>query len=115
MNTISSSGVSSSGDQKSHALISYILMIIGLFTAIPLFIGAIWAMFTHSSAKGSIYHSHYTNAIRTFWWSLFWCIVGGIVMLMAIGWIVWGIVWLWVLYRTVYGLAKLVADEPYPL
>lgn len=111
MNTV----VSSSSDPKSHALISYVLMIIGLFTAIPLFIGAIWAMFTRSDAKGTIYHSHYTNAIRTFWWSLLWTVIGGLLLVIAIGWVVLGVVWLWVLYRTVYGLAKLIADEPYPL
>ena len=111
MNTV----VSSSGDLKSHALISYILMIIGLFTAIPIFIGAIWAMFTRSNATGTVYHSHYTNAIRVFWWSLCWTIIGGILLFVGIGWIMLGIVWLWVLYRTVYGLAKLISDEPYPL
>ena len=90
-------------------------MLLGLFTAIPVFIGALWAMFTRSGSLGSVYHSHYTNLIRVFWWSVFWCIVGLFLSIIGIGFLIWGIVWLWALYRMVSGLAKIVADEPYRL
>lgn len=115
MNTTMNKIVTPNSEHKTHALISYILMTIGLFTAIPLFIGAVWAMFTRSKSHGTIYHSHYTNAIRTFWWSLFWSIIGIILIFAIIGYAVLGIVWLWVLYRTIFGLAKIMNDEPYPL
>ena len=110
-----SSIVSSNSDQKTHALVAYVLMVLGLFTAIPLLIGALWAMFTRSGSLGSVYHSHYTNMIRVFWWSVFWWIVGYILIFVGIGFLILGIVWLWALYRTVFGLARIVADEAYPL
>lgn len=115
MNTTLNENVTHSGNSKTHALISYILMAIGLFTAIPLFIGAVWAMFTRSSSRGTIYYSHYTNAIRTFWWSVFWTVVGCLLIWAVIGIAILGVTWLWVLYRTIFGLAKIMNDEPYEL
>ena len=106
---------SSSSDQKTHALIAYILMTIGLFTAIPLLAGAVWAMFTRRNAAGSIYHSHYSNAIRVFWWSLFWGIVGWATMWVLIGFAILGLAWLWALYRLVHGLVTILGDDLYPL
>ena len=111
MNTV----VTSDSDHKTHALVAYILMVLGLFTAIPLILGAIWAMVTRKAASGTVYHSHYTNAVRVFWWWLFWFIVGWATTIVLIGWAILFISWLWAIYRLVYGLAKIVSDEAYPL
>ncbi len=102
-------------EYKSHALVSYILLVIGLFTAIPLLFGAIWAMIQKNGANGTIYHSHLVNATRVFWWSLFWTIMGALLLYIGVGLVIWGVVWLWALYRVVNGMAKLLADVPYPL
>lgn len=103
------------GDAKTHALIAYILMTLGLFTAIPIIIGAIWAMVKKKSARGTLFHSHYVNATRTFWWSLFWTVLGCITLPAGVGLLILAGAWLWVLYRMVRGLATITADEPYPL
>lgn len=105
----------SSSEYKTHALVSYILLAIGLFTAIPLLFGAIWAMIKKKGAYGTAYHSHLVNATRVFWWSLFWTIIGAIFAVIGIGYLIWAITWLWVLYRIVDGLAKILSDEPYPI
>ena len=109
------SNTTTSSEYKGHALASYILLAIGLFTAIPLLFGAIWAMIQKSGAYGTIYHSHLVNATRVFWWSLFWTIIGAIFMVVGIGILVWCVTWLWVLYRVVNGLVKVLSDQPYPL
>ena len=115
MNTVINQLETNDGEAKSHALVSYLLQLIGLFTAIPMLFGGVWAMIKRSSAIGTIYHSHYTNAIRTFWWTLGWTIVGCIFLFAGIGFLILGVVWLWALYRLVNGMAKIMADEPYPL
>lgn len=115
MSTTVEQSISYSSDAKTHALVAYILMTLGMFTAIPIFIGAIWAMVKKSSARGTVYHSHYVNATRTFWWTLFWTIVGCVLLFALIGWPILGLVWLWALYRLVNGWAKILSDEPYPL
>jgi len=105
----------SSNEYKAHALVSYILLTIGLFTAIPLLFGAIWAMIKKKGAYGTIYHSHLVNATRVFWWSLFWTIVGALFASVGVGFIIWAIAWVWVLYRLVDGLVKILSDEQYPV
>lgn len=102
-------------EPKTHALIAYILMTIGLLTAIPILFGALWAMIKRKDAAGTVYHSHYTNAIRTFWWSLLWTIIGGVLVFVLIGYAVLGIVWLWIAYRMINGMVKLLDDKPYPI
>ncbi len=105
----------SSGEHKTHALISYILLTVGLFTGVPLLIGALWAMFTKKAALGTVYHSHLVNATRVFWWSLFWTVIGLALIPIGIGFLIFCIVWLWALYRVITGLAKVLSDELYLL
>lgn len=115
MSVVVSHSVSHGGAAKAHALISYILLALGLFTGIPMLFGGVWAMFKRSRSVGTIYHSHYTNAIRTFWWTLAWTILGVILIVALVGYVILGAVWLWALYRLIIGFAKILADEPYPL
>ena len=61
------------------------------------------------------YHSHYTNAIRVFWWSLLWAIIGWATSFALIGFGILAIAWLWAVYRLVLGLAKILDDEAYSL
>lgn len=115
MSTAIDNTLSRGGDAKTHAMVAYFLMVLGLFTAIPILLGAIWAMVKKKAARGTIYHSHYVNATRTFWWSIFWTVLGCIFLVAGIGVIMLGITWLWVLYRLIRGLATITSDEVYPL
>jgi len=45
---------------KTHALIAYGLMVIGLFTGIFWIIGAIWAMVKKEDAIGTCFEDHYS-------------------------------------------------------
>ena len=115
MSAVITTTVVNNNEHKVHALVSYILLAFGLFTAIPLLFGAIWAMLKKKAAFGTLYHSHLVNATRVFWWSLLWTIIGALLIPVAIGYVVWGIAWLWVLYRLVDGLSKILCDQPYPI
>ena len=115
MNTTSNHISSDSSDAKTHALVAYILILVGMFTAIPMLIGAVWAMVKRRDALGTIYHSHYTNAIRVFWYTVAWTIVGVILVFVVVGYAVLAIVWIWALYRLINGLVKISADDVYPL
>ena len=115
MNATSNHITSDSSDAKTHALVAYILILVGIFTAIPMLIGAVWAMVKRRDALGTIYHSHYTNAIRVFWYTVAWTIVGFILAFVLVGYAVFALVWLWALYRLINGLIKISADEVYPL
>lgn len=115
MNATSNPSESSTSDAKTHALVAYILILVGMFTAIPMLIGAIWAMFKRRDALGTIYHSHYSNAIRVFWYTVAWTIAGFILAFVLVGYAIFALVWIWALYRLINGLVKITADEAYPL
>jgi len=115
MTTVANASVISKSEAKSHAVIAYTLIGIGLFTAIPILVGAVWAMIKRRGALSTVYHSHYTNAIRIFWWCLFWTVIGWILVVARIGYVILLAAWLWSLYRVVNGVGKILADQPYPL
>lgn len=115
MSVIISGSVINDGEHRTNALIAYVLMAVGLFTGIPIFIGAVWAMFKKDQAIGSLFHSHLVNATRTFWWSLFWGIIGAVTTPIFIGFPIMFIAWIWVVYRLLNGFSKLLSEQPYPL
>jgi len=78
MNAVIINSSVGNNEYKSHALICYVLLAIGLFTAIPLLLGAIWAMIKKGGSVATLHHSHLVNVTRTFWWSLFWTIIGSL-------------------------------------
>jgi uncharacterized membrane protein len=59
--------------------------------------------------RGTWAESHLTWLIRTFWWSLLWNVLGGVVVLgtlflgYPIGWVIWVATAIWVIYRVVRG------------
>ena len=71
MSVVISGSIVNESEHRTNALIAYVLMGVGLFTGIPIIIGAIWAMIKKKNAYGSLFHSHLVNATRTFWWSFF--------------------------------------------
>ena len=115
MSNVIEGRVRDDSDAKTHALVAYVLMVIGLFSAIPILLGAIWAMVKKKSSLGTPFHSHFVNATRTFWWSVFWTVLGYITIPVGIGILILGLTWLWILYRMIRGLATITSDEPYPL
>lgn len=100
-------------DAKNHALVAYILMILGLFTGVLWFIGAIWAMVKLSDAEGTLFEDHYRNMISVFWWWLGWSIVGFALSIILVGYLVFFLVWLWSLYRLLKGLARITSNRSY--
>ena len=115
MNATSNHNNSNSSDAKTHVLVAYILIVVGMFTAIPMLLGAVWAMVKRRDALGTIYHSHYSNAIKVFWYTVVWTIVRAILIFALVGYPIIALVWLWALYRLIKGLVKISADEAYPL
>ena len=71
------------------------------------------------AARGTYLESHFRWQIRTFWFALLWLLVGFILVFTVIGiplaWVLVMVVGLWVLYRMLRGLVRLMNDEPMPL
>jgi uncharacterized membrane protein len=71
------------------------------------------------ATKGTYLESHFRWQIRTFWFALLWLVIGAVLVVTVIGiplaWIMVMLVGLWVLYRMLRGLARLIDDAPMPV
>lgn len=62
--------------------------------------------------RGTWLESHFRWQIRTFWFSLPWCVLGVLTYIFIIGWIIIGVVALWVIYRILKGWLNLYDNKP---
>lgn len=90
----------------------YALYGLGFFTGITFIAGVIMAYVCRSDVKGTYLESHVSWQIRTFWWSLIWSIVGGLLAMVFVGFFVLAIAALWTLYRVILGAVRLNDSRP---
>jgi uncharacterized membrane protein len=71
------------------------------------------------AVRGTYLESHFRWQIRTFWFALLWLGVGTILVITVIGiplaWILVVIIGLWVLYRMMSGVARLMNQQAMPV
>ena len=85
-------------------------------------IGIIMAYVKRGDAVGTWLASHYRWLIRTFWFSLLWGLVGGIIFVLLaivfIGIVIGAAIWiataLWVIYRIIRGYLLFKDSKPVP-
>jgi uncharacterized membrane protein len=97
-----------------HAI--YACYAVGFFIGVTWLVGIIIAYVKRDDARGTWMASHISWQIRTFWWSLLWCVIGGLLAITIVGlivaWPLWGIAWLWALYRVIKGWLRLSEARP---
>jgi uncharacterized membrane protein len=88
---------------------------LGALSWIPLIINFL----KRDDAAGTFVYSHHTWQIRSFFWYLFWIVMGGLLFITIIGipfgWLVWGLAWVWKAYRLLKGLLDLNDNKPMPV
>ena len=71
------------------------------------------------AVRGTYLESHFRWQIRTFWFALLWLLLGAVLLLTVIGiplaWVIVVIVGLWVLYRMLRGVGRLMNQRDMPL
>ena len=112
---------------RSLTLVLYILYIIAIFSAgLLAVIALIINYIKRSSVKGTIFESHFTWQIRTFWWYLIWNVIAFVPFIflfytgqnpelfagVALGAsafciVVVGLAWVWIVYRALRGIITL--------
>ncbi|MBE1301865.1 MAG: hypothetical protein GJ680_18420 [Alteromonadaceae bacterium] len=100
-------------DAKLHALISYGMMALGIFTGIFWFVGAFWAMVKKGDAENTIFHSHYKNLIKTFWVCFALAVVGFITSVFIIGYFILVGSLLFAIYRLIKGFSLILLNKAY--
>jgi len=89
---------------RQLTLIIYILYALAWVTGITAIVAIIINYVKREDAAGSLYESHFTWQIRTFWWGLAWSVVGAITIWVGVGFIVFLVLGIWMIYRIVKGL-----------
>ena len=65
---------------------------------------------THSA----FIRSHHSWLIRTFWWAVAWLVVSYALMIVGVGFVMYAVVAIWWLYRTVRGFIGFNERRPMP-
>lgn len=111
---------------RSLTIALYVLYIVAIFSAGLLAVIALIINYVkRSDVQGSIFESHFTWQIRTFWWYLFWNIIAFVPFFflfftgenpnafagVAFGASVFcvaviGLSWIWIVYRAIKGLIR---------
>jgi uncharacterized membrane protein len=103
-------------------LISHGLIVFAPLVGVAGIVGVIIAYVKRSDAQGTWVASHFTWLIRTFWWSLLWDIIGGLI-LVTLGLILIGIpiaiaifvaTSIWGIYRLIRGFLYFKDSQAVP-
>jgi uncharacterized membrane protein len=97
---------------KTIATVVYALQAAGFFVGITWIIAVIVDYVKRDDARGTWLESHYRWQIRTFWFGLLWGAIGGILVLVLVGFIVLAADAIWIIYRIVKGWLNLVDNKP---
>src|SRR5919204_5047719 len=92
---------------KTVATVVYALQAAGFFVGITWIIAVIVDYVKRDDARGSWLESHFTWQIRTFWWGLLWGVIGGVLLLVLVGYLVLAANAVWIIYRIVKGWLRL--------
>jgi uncharacterized membrane protein len=85
----------------------------------PSIIAVIINYVKRDSVRGTFLDSHFSWQIRTFWWSVLWVVIAGVLIATFIGMVI-GIplmvlVGLWILYRIIRGWLALLSRTAMPM
>ena len=74
---------------------------------VPSIVAVVLNYAKRNEARGTFLESHFRWQIRTFWFTLLWCAIGGVMALTIIGiplaWVLLIAVGIWVIYRVARG------------
>jgi uncharacterized membrane protein len=98
-----------STDPRTWAMIVWGLYIASYFTAfITMIVGVIIAYAKRAELAGTPFESHMTSAIRTFWISLIAFLIGGLLLVVGIGFVIWVALAVWHIFRVIRGMIRAI-------
>lgn len=114
-------------EDRTAPAVAYGLYLLGLATGITPLIGLIVA-YVNRDRAGPVARSHYTFLIYTFWLTLAWCLIAGVLLLVGIplslvligipfallGGAIAALVGVWFVVRCILGVIYLARGEAYP-
>jgi uncharacterized membrane protein len=100
---------------RQITLAVYILYALSWVTGITAIIGIVLNYIKREEVQGTLYESHFTWQIRTFWWGLLWSVLGVITMVVLVGFAILFATAVWTIYRLVKGWLNWNERKPMPV
>jgi uncharacterized membrane protein len=97
---------------KNVTTVVYGLQALSFLWGITAIVGLVINYVKREDARGTLYESHFDWQIRTFWWGLLWSVIGVVLAIVAVGFLILFIVWIWAIYRVVKGWLELSEGKP---
>jgi len=98
---------------RTVAIVVYLLYLAALINGITAIVGVILAYVKRDDARGTVYESHFSNAIEVFWIFLVGMLVAVPLSFVLIGIPLVIALYVWVLFRTVKGIVRASDGRPY--
>lgn len=98
---------------RTAAIIVYLLYLAALMNGLTAFVGVILAYVKRRDARGTVYESHYSNAIEVFWIFLIGMLIAVPLCFVAIGIPMVAALYIWVLFRTIKGVVRAIDGRAY--
>jgi uncharacterized membrane protein len=92
---------------KNITMLIYALQAASFFFGITAIAAVIINYLKREDMRNTWLASHFRWQIRTFWFGLLWCAIGGLTVIVGIGFVVLGMAGLWLIYRVVKGWLRL--------
>lgn len=101
------------GRHRSNSSLRMIVVICNLLTIVGFgLIGVIIAYLKRQDAYGTLWETHFTFIIRTFWMGVVGIVVAALTSFIGIGILLGFVVALWWLVRSIVGLLRAIDDRP---
>ena len=99
---------------KTIVTVVYALQALGLLlpVVLPWIVGVVIDYVKREDARGTWLESHLRWQIRTFWWSLAWCVLGIVTAVVLVGVFILIGSGVWFVYRVVRGWIELNEGRP---
>ena len=95
------------------SIVAYALFLAVFVSGLSAIAGVILAYVKRGDARGTIYESHLDNLISVFWVSLVVSIVALPLVFIGIGFVIYLILVIWYLYRTIKGLIQVLDGKAF--
>lgn len=102
-------------ENKDAVLANYCLNLLAPFNGLTGLATIVIAYLKRDDANGTIYESHLTYQIRTFWIGLVGCIIAfPLIFLLGLGFLLYLAIFVWWMIRGAVGLKTLLDGNPIP-
>jgi uncharacterized membrane protein len=97
---------------KQLTMIIYILYAASLFVGVTGIVAIVINYVKRDDVQGTLYESHFTWQIRTFWWGLLWTAIGVATIWLLVGFAILFANFVWCIYRIVKGFLNWNDSKP---